>query len=259
LRRGRLFTSADNAGSAKVALVNEALVRARFGAADPLGRHVLLEDDPKPREIVGVVGNLKAGLPSEPAPPQVFVPEAQTPVPMLTVFLRTRQDPALLARAAQRRVLEVDPEVPAYRVRDGEELVSRSLATRRFVTQVMAGFAGLSVALALLGLYGVLAYSVARRTHEFGVRLALGARPAQVVALVARQGLGLVLAGIGAGLLGAAALTKGMSSLLYNVTPRDPAVLAMVAAAVFLPAVLSCWIPARRASMADPAIALRDE
>ncbi|SPE41314.1 conserved membrane hypothetical protein [Candidatus Sulfopaludibacter sp. SbA3] len=258
LRRGRLFTSADNSGSPAVVLINEAFARVGFVDTNPVGRLVMLEGEPKPREIVGVVGNMKPGLPSEPAPPQVYLPEAQHPVPMLALFLRTRQDPELLAKAVQRRVLEVDAGVPAYRVRSAEELVSRSLATKRFVMQVMAGFAGLSVALALIGLYGVLAYSVAQRTQEFGVRLALGAGPAQVVALVARQGLALVLAGVGGGLLGAIALAKAMSSLLYRVSPRDPAVLTMVAAAVFIPAMLSCWIPARRAATVDPAVALRE-
>ncbi len=259
LLRGRLFTSADNAGAPGVVLIDEAFQLAHFGPSNPVGRSLILEDDSKPHEIVGVVGNIKTGMPSEPAPAQVFVPEAQRPVPMLTVFIRARQDPALLVKAVQRRVLDVDPDVPAYRVRSAEELVSRSLATKRFVMQVMAGFAGLSVALALIGLYGVLAYNVAQRTREFGLRVALGARPAQVVALVVQQGLTLVLAGVAGGLLGAIALTKVMSSLLYRVSPRDPAVLSMVAVAVFVPAILSCCIPARRAAMVDPSVALRGE
>ena len=259
LRRGRLFGSGDGSGSSGVALINDAFVRQRFEGEDPVGRSLILPGDSKPREIVGVVGNLTAGLPGEPAPPQVFVPEAQTPVPMLTVFVRTEREPALLTPGVERRVLEVDPDVPAYRIRSGEELVARSLGTRRFITQVMAGFAGLSVALALMGLYGVLAYSVAQRAQEFGVRLALGARPAQVVTLVVRQGLHLVVMGVGTGLVGALALTKAMGSLLYHVSPRDPSVLTLVAAAVFLPAILSCWIPARRAARVDPAIALRGD
>jgi putative ABC transport system permease protein len=259
LRTGRLFTSADSPGSAAVVLINQAFARARFGQTNPLGRRVMLEDETKPREIVGVVGDIKPGLPSETAPPQIFLPEAQSPVPMLTVFVRTRQDPALLTTAVERRVLDVDADVPAYRVRTAEELLSRSLAAKRFVMQLMSSFAGLSVALALIGLYGVLAYSVAQRTREFGVRVALGARPAQVVSLVLQQGLGFVLAGVVSGLLGAIALTKVMGSLLYNVSPRDPAVLSMVAAAVFGAAVLSCWLPARRAAKVDAAVALRWE
>jgi predicted permease len=259
LRRGRVFNSSDSPGSNAVALINEAFARTRFGRKNPVGRRVVLEDDPKPREIVGVVGNIQPGAPSELAPAQVFVPEAQNPVPMLTVFVRTQQDPARLVAAVQRRVLDVDPDVPAYRVRSAEELVSRSLATKRVVMQLMAGFAGLSVALALIGLYGVLAYSVARRTREFGVRVALGAQPVQVVAMVLRQGLGLVLSGVGCGLLAAIALARLLGGLLYRVSPRDPAVLSLVAAAVFAAAIVSWWMPARRAAKVDPAVTLRWE
>ena len=178
---------------------------------------------------------------------------------MLTVFLRTRQDPLLLKTVVQRRVLEVDPDVPSYRERTAEEILSRSIARTGFVMQLTAGFAGLSLALALVGIYGVLAYTVAQRMREFGVRVALGARRSQVAALVMREGLTLALAGVTIGVVAAMGVMRIISSLLYKVTPADPDVLGSIAVVVLLAVAVSCWVPARRASNVDPADALRCE
>jgi putative ABC transport system permease protein len=250
---------ADRRGAPQVAVINDAFAHAAFGSGNPVGQRVLIEDDKTAREIVGVVGDIKPGLPSEAGPPQIFLPEAQNPVPVLTVFLRTRRDPALLKTIVGRRVLEVDPDVPAYRVRTAEEIVSRSIARKRFVMEFAAGFAGLSLALALVGIYGVLAYTVAQRTREFGIRMALGARKSQVAAIVLTEGLKVAAAGVSIGVATAIGVMRIISSLLYKVTPYDATVLATIAAVVIAGVTAGCWIPARRASNVDAAAALRWE
>ena len=258
-KSGRSFTPADRPETQKVAIVNEAFARAAFGQENPVGHELSLEGDKTTREIVGVVGDIKPGSPGEEAPPQLFLAETQNPVPMLTLFIRTQGDPALLSAAAQRQALQVDPDVPAYKVRTAEEIVSRAVASKRFLMQLTAGFAGLSLILALVGMYGVLAYTVAQRTREFGVRVALGARRSQVAALVLREGLTLALVGIAVGVVASIAVMRIVASLLYKVKPQDPKVLITIAAIVFAAATVSCWIPARRAANVDPATALRWE
>jgi putative ABC transport system permease protein len=260
VRAGRLFTSSDNEHSPKVAIVNQAFVSAKFGAGNPLGRRVIVEGDHEPREIVGVIGNVKVEMPTAPAPPQLYLPQAQNPAPILAIFVRSRQkDPLLLSNAVQRRILDVDRDIPAYQFRTADQVLAGTLAGRRFLTGLMSGFAAVAVFLAVIGLYGVLAYTVAHRTREFGVRLALGARGAQVIAVVLRQGLTMVIAGIAAGFLGAFALSRVLSTLLYNVSPHDALVFSVVPLIIFGAGAFSCWLPARRAANVDPAIALRWE
>jgi putative ABC transport system permease protein len=260
VRAGRLFTASDNERSSKVAVVNQAFVVEKFGAANPLGRRVIVEGEHEPREIVGVVANVKVEMPTAAAPPQFYLPQAQNPAPILAIFVRSQQkDPLLLSNAVQRRILDVDRDIPAYQFRTADQVLTGTLAGRRFLTGLMSGFAAVAVLLAVIGLYGVLGYTVAHRTREFGVRLALGARGAQVIAVVLRQGLTMVIAGVAAGFLGAFALSRVLSSLLYNVSPHDALVFSIVPLVIFAVGAFSCWLPARRAANVDPAIALRWE
>jgi ABC-type antimicrobial peptide transport system permease subunit len=218
-----------------------------------------IEDDKRTYEIVGVVDSIKSGGLQDPAPPQLYLPMAQQPVPMLTAVLRTAGDPAALSRTMQQAILDVDPDVPAYRLRTGEQLLGRSLARRRLLMTLISSFAAIALVLELLGLYGVLAYGVAQRTREIGIRMALGAAAGQVLAGIVRQGMIIASLGVVAGLAGALAITRVLKDALYNVSPLDAGVLLVAPAALLLVAVLACVIPALRAARIDPVLALRHE
>jgi ABC-type antimicrobial peptide transport system permease subunit len=183
----------------------------------------------------------------------------QQPVPMLSAVLRTTGDPAALGRTAQQAILGVDPDVPAYRLRTGDQLLGRSLARRRLLVTLISSFAAIALVLALLGLYGVLAYGVAQRTREIGIRMALGAAAGQVLAGVVRQGMIIASLGAVAGLAGALAITRVLKDALYNVSPLDAGVLLVAPLALLVVALLACAIPARRAARIDPVLALRHE
>jgi ABC-type antimicrobial peptide transport system permease subunit len=178
---------------------------------------------------------------------------------MLTAVLRTAGDPAALSRTMQQAILDVDPDVPAYRLRTGEQLLGRSLARRRLLMTLISSFAAIALVLELLGLYGVLAYGVAQRTREIGIRMALGAAAGQVLAGIVRQGMIIASLGVVAGLAGALAITRVLKDALYNVSPLDAGVLLVAPAALLLVAVLACVIPALRAARIDPVLALRHE
>jgi putative ABC transport system permease protein len=259
LRSGRIFSRADTPQTAPVAIVNEAYARQKFAARNPLGMRIGIEDDKQTYEIVGVVDSIKSGGLQDPAPPQLYLPMAQQPVPMLTAVLRTAGDPAALSRTMQQAILDVDPDVPAYRLRTGEQLLGRSLARRRLLMTLISSFAAIALVLELLGLYGVLAYGVAQRTREIGIRMALGAAAGQVLAGIVRQGMIIASLGVVAGLAGALAITRVLKDALYNVSPLDAGVLLVAPAALLLVAVLACVIPALRAARIDPVLALRHE
>jgi len=259
LRAGRVFSRADTAETEPVAIINEAFARQKFAHRNPIGMRIGIEDDKKTYEIVGVVDSVKSGGLQDPAPPQLYLPMAQQPVPVLTAVLRTAGDPAALSRTVQQAILRVDPDVPAYRLRTGDQLLGRSLARRRLLMTLISSFAAIAGVLALLGLYGVLAYGVARRTREIGIRMALGAAAGQVLAGVVRQGMIIASLGVVAGLAGALAITRVLKDALYNVSPLDAGVLLAAPAALLLVALLACAIPARRAARIDPVLALRQE
>jgi len=274
--RGRGITRADVEGAPRVVVINEAFVAKFYPHEDPIGKQVSLIDygDPaktKIQTIVGVVADLKQAGIDQAAGTEVFAPIAQfatifTPaksINALYTLLRTSGDPAELIPAVQRAVAELDPALPLFQVRTMNDVMWEAVARPRFLTFLLTSFAALALLLAAVGIYGVMAHTVAQRTHEIGLRVALGAQPRQVRAMVLRQAGGLVAAGIAVGLGVAIALeqllTKSLHGLFYGAQLSQPVLLVAVAIAVAATALLATWIPARRATRVEPTVALRSE
>jgi predicted lysophospholipase L1 biosynthesis ABC-type transport system permease subunit len=211
-----------------------------------------------PREIVGVVGDAHQFGVDAPAEPEFYLPHAQDPWPWLYAVVRTRGDPVALVRDAERAVWSLDPNVPVTSVRTMEGLLAGSLARRRFQMLALGAFAGVAVLLAVVGVYGVMAYLVARRTREIGIRVALGAGRGGVLRLVVGEGARLAALGVGLGLVASLGASRAVARLLYGVSPTDPLTFAGTAALLGGVALLACWVPARRAARVDPVRALRD-
>ncbi|HEX5706694.1 MAG TPA: ABC transporter permease [Pyrinomonadaceae bacterium] len=262
LKAGRLFDERDDAeGATHVAIISETTARRHFAGQDPVGRKLHLWRDSKvPNEIVGVVGDTKTqGLEGD-FGAQVYVPYAQdTGWSALSLTVRTSVEPTSLAPALRDAVRSLDRELPAYDVKTMDDVVASSVADRRASTLLLSVFAGVAVLVAGLGIYGVISYSVAQRTHEIGIRMALGAQGRDVFSLVVGQGLSLVAVGVVVGVGAALLLTHLMRSMLYGVSATDPWTFAGVAAVLVGVALLACVVPARRATRVDPVIALRYE
>jgi putative ABC transport system permease protein len=257
--RGRGLNDRDHAAAAPVAVVSESFARTFLPGENPLGKNLRLGSDTKLWEIVGVVGDIKAdGLESKPNP-VVYTSFAQNPKPFMAIVVRTRTEPAALAASLARELLRIDPDVPPSRVRSADTLVARSLAARRFGTTLMAAFAITALVLALIGLYAVISNLIAQSTREIGLRVALGASRAGVLASMLRHGLGPSSLGLVLGMLIALIFAPSMRRLLYGVEPLDSVVLLLVPFALAAACVLACVVPARRALRVDPVIALRAE
>jgi putative ABC transport system permease protein len=240
--------------------VNESFVRKHSPDEDPIGR-VILGDwaNPKPTEIVGVVGDIRHnGLTAEPRP-TVFLAQSQVPGYYTYIVVRTAAEPKRMAAAIRREVRQVDPSQPIADVQPMEQYVSTALARPRLYAILLATFASLALLLAAVGLYGLMAYAVSRRTHEIGVRMALGAQKSDLLGLIIKNGMTLTLIGVAIGLAIAFALTRLMTTLLFGVTPTDAITFASVSAFLMLVALIACYIPARRATKVDPLVALRYE
>jgi len=224
---------------------------------------VAFDTPPNWREIVGVVADVHTQGLDQDTPVQVYAAYFQKPIFIqlgtITVLARTSQDPALVGAAMKTAILNIDRSQPVYAVQPMTEVVSQSIAQRRFSLVLLAFFAVAALFLAALGLYGVMAYSVAQRTAEIGIRMALGAQKADVLLLVQRQGLVLVLIGLGIGVAGALALTRLMSTLLFRVQATDPVTFVLVAGVLIAVSLAACLVPARRATQVDPIVALRYE
>jgi len=263
LVRGRLIEAGDRDGAPHVAVVSQTFVREFAGARDPIGQQFTRGGPGSPVvTIVGVVGEVRRDGKEAKLTPQVYLPAAQTdvyPVRLASVAVRADGDPHALVPAIQKAVWSIDPDQPLTGVRTLDEVLAASAAQRRFNMTLLASFAALAVVLALIGVYGVIAYSVAQRTREIGIRVALGATRSDVVALVVRAGLGWSLVGVGVGLAGALGLSRLISGLLFGVTANDPLTFAAIAVAMLGVALGATYIPARRAATVNPIAALRAE
>jgi putative ABC transport system permease protein len=269
LLRGRAFASQDTPITTPVVLIDEVFARQYFGNEDPIGRR-LKQGGPnaESREIVGIVRHVEhtnlEGLSA--ARGEVYYSFSQIPVERLPRFVRrvnllvrTTVEPLSLAQSVRGQIAALDKDQPVFNVRTMEQALSRSVAARRLSTILLSVFAALALVLAAVGIYGVISYSVAQRTREVGIRMALGAQTTDVLKLVVRDGLKLVVIGVAAGLAGAFMLTRLMSTLLFGVTPTDIVTYTTVALTLIAVALLACYIPARRATKVDPLVALRFE
>ncbi|MBO0797889.1 MAG: ABC transporter permease, partial [Blastocatellia bacterium] len=263
LLRGRLFTSADNAESAPVVIINETLARRIWPGEDPIGKRIkegMADNNDKDhpwREVVGVVNDVKMDGVDRTTSLQTYLPYSQMPYEYLGVVVRAQRDPAALAPAVEKAIRTIDKDLPIYSIFTMDQLLGNSLAQRRLMLVLLSSFAGLALLLAAAGIYGVISYVVRQRTHEIGMRMALGAQASDVLELILRQGLKLALIGIALGAAAAFALTRLLESQLFGVRPADATTFGAVALVLLLVALIACWLPARRATKVDPMIALR--
>jgi putative ABC transport system permease protein len=258
LLRGRLFRDGDAAGAPRVAVIDETMARTYWPGMDPLGKrfHRGSSDSKAPNwiTVVGVVGNVRnSGLHVEPRP-QVYLPEAQLTSGTLSLAVRTHGDPRRLAEAVRAAIHAVDADQPVSDVKTMEEMIGRSLAGRRFNLVLLGLFAGLALVLSAVGIYGVMSYSVAQRTREMGLRMALGAQRRAVLALVVREAGALTVGGLAAGLILSLAATRVMASLLFGVGATDPLTLAAVSFGLALVSLAAAYLPGQRATRVDPPV-----
>jgi putative ABC transport system permease protein len=257
LVRGRQFSDADRKDSPHVIIINDALARRYWPTEEPLGQRIRVGFEESAREIIGVVGNIKQTALSGNTRPAMYMPLQQRPVGGMSIVIRTNGDLASLASIARNEIHSVDPTIPVTNIRTMDEIFSASIEQQRFSTLLVGLFGGLAVALAGIGIYGVMGYAVTQRKHELAVRMALGAKTSQVLQLVLKDGLILASLGVAIGVAGAFALTRMMNSLLFDVKPTDTPTFIAVAALLMFVALLASYIPARRATKVDPLVALR--
>ncbi len=261
LMAGRMFTAHDDAAAPPVVIVNETCAKRYWPGENPVGHRIVIErgSAPVPHEIIGVIGDVKSFGLDEETHAELFHPYWQAPSALLGIVLRAGVDPGSLAGAVRETVWSIDRDQPVTYVMPMSDLAAESLAFRRTGMMLCAGFGVLALALAAMGVSGVLSYSVSRRTREIGVRMALGATRGEVAALVMREGLVMIAIGTALGLAAALVLMRTMASVLYGVGPGDPLSYVVAIATLLVVAVLATWLPARRATAVDPLIALRTE
>jgi putative ABC transport system permease protein len=269
--QGRDFNERDTVFAPGVVLVNETFARRYFGNENPLGHYLKMGANqpslsatdnrgiPEWSQIVGVVSDIKSLNPRPEAVPEVYKSYWQWPMQNPTVLVRTTGDPSSLAVAIRREVKAAIPTLPAPVIRTMNSLIDESVAQPRLQTMLLSLFAALAMVLAMVGLYGLLAYNVTQRSREIGIRMALGARQRDVLSLIIFQGMKLVMIGLCLGLIVSFFFTQSLRSLLYDVMPNDPVTLASVSLAVLAVGLVACFLPAKRASKVDPMIALRYE
>ncbi len=257
LKRGRFFTKDDRLDAAGKAIVSDALVKEYLAGQDPIGKRIRgVNNDGY--EIIGVVGDTRMELATEPEP-TMYIPYAEGIDRRATIVVRTSGDPNLMSLPVQKVMREIDTDLPAVTVQTIDDLREGGTQQSRFGLSLVGLFAGLAVVLASIGLYGVLTYSVGQRTNEFGIRMALGADGAAITKLVLWQGMKPAAAGIVVGVLGGLAATSLLRSVLFEVSPNDPAVMVGVALLIGVIAIAASFIPAWRATRIDPVLALRAE
>jgi predicted permease len=274
MRQGRPFSDADTPSSQPVVLVSESLARKYWPGQDPIGKRLKVSSDANDkteawRSVVGVVGNVRSEGQYAPFVPELYVPYTQYPWVLWPhdILVRTAGDPLAIVPAIRREIAALDKDVPISEISSMKEIVAGPVRQGRTLMWLLGGFASLALILSAIGIYGVISYAVSQRTHEIGIRIALGATHGNVSRLVVRQGMVLTSIGLASGLIGAFGLTRFLSSLpfqarwllLFDVHPADPAVFAAVSVLLAVVALLACYIPARRATKVDPMVALRYE
>jgi len=265
LQAGRLFDERESTEASHVVVVNQAFVEEYLRGENPIGKKISIYmhddkfDDDHPSEIVGVCGAVHQSALDSEAKPNVYWPMPELTYSRMTFLVRTSNDPAALVPAIRRQLREIDPELPMASVATMEQLLGDSLARSRFTMSLLGVFAAVALALTAVGIYGVISYSVAQRTHEIGIRMALGAQRGNVLGLVLKQGARLMIAGVGLGVVSALVLTRSMSSLLYGVGATDPATFAAVVFILLAVAFLASYVPARYATRVSPMTALRNQ
>ncbi|HEY6400233.1 MAG TPA: ABC transporter permease, partial [Blastocatellia bacterium] len=257
LVNGRLLAENDGDKAPPVVVVNESLARNYFASEDPLGKRIIY--DGLARSIVGIVGDVKHSALDKETKPEIYFPMAQVTRRTMSLAVRTSGDPLQMVAAVRGQVWALDRDQPIYNIQTMEQLMARAVAPRRFNMLLLSLFALVGLALAAVGLYGVLSYTVTQRTHEIGVRMALGAQRDDVLRLVIGEGMKLAFIGALIGLGGALALTRLLKTLLFDVSATDPLTFIVIAALLIIVALLACWIPARRAASMDPLVSLRVE
>jgi putative ABC transport system permease protein len=258
IRMGRGFDSGDSPDAQKVVIVNEAFARRFWPGDNPVGKGVTIGRMPQPARVVGVSGDARNNGLAQETEAQVFIPFAQLPWTNMNLLVRTAVAPESLTQAVRAQVYAIDPDQPVTKIETVDGLIAKSHAEPRFTLALLGGFAAAALALALVGIYGLLAYSVAERQREMGIRLALGARRTDIVRLVVRQGLVLAGAGVAVGLVAAFLLTRLMGSMLYKVGAHDATTFALAPMVFLAVAALASYLPARRAVRVDPAETLRE-
>jgi putative ABC transport system permease protein len=257
--RGRVFSAQDRPDSPPAIVINQTMARRYWPDVDPVGKQARLLGADAAAVIIGVVGDVKNSSLDEPEIPQIYTAYAQQPDIFASMVVRTSGDAEGFSNAVRGAIWSVDPDQPVWKVRTLDFLLRRSIGGQRFMAQLLGALSALALALSAAGIYGALAYAVSQRTHEIGVRMALGARPADALRLIVGQGMKLALAGVLLGALSAFALTHWMEKLLFKVRATDPLTFVVIPSLLVTVALLACWIPARRASRLDPMVALRNE
>ncbi len=262
LLKGRTFTQADNEQGVTVTVINETLAKRFWPNQDPIGKRLKQgwPENPNPwREVVGVVADVKLNGVDQATPMQAYLPLEQEPARSLALVVRTTGKPLQLGSAAEQAIHSIDRNLPVFSIRSLDQVFGSSIQRQRLLMTLLSGISGLALILAAIGIYGVIAYNVAHRTQEIGVRMALGAQQKDVLRLILKQGLKVTLAGAVLGLIGAFTLTRWLEALLFRIEPTDGITLVAVTLLVVGVALIACWVPARRAMRVDPMTALRYE
>jgi putative ABC transport system permease protein len=266
LVKGRAFSRHDNETAPGVVIINETLAARFFAGEDPIGRRLDMSGDPKDlREIVGVVGDVRNyGLDAD-VKPEAYVPFLQSAPSYLAsvvsapvIVVRSAMEPTALGSAVREQVQALDKDQPVSEIKTMEWYLADSMAQRRFNMFLLGAFAGLALVLAAVGIYGVIAYTVTQRTHEMGIRIALGAKGGDILRLVFSNAMATTLTGIALGLAAAFALTRLLRSLLYQVSPTDPVIFAAIPLLLLTVSIIATYLPARRAMKVNPITALRE-
>jgi putative ABC transport system permease protein len=268
IAKGRAFSEANIAGGARVAIVNSTLVKMYFPNVDPLTQRLVIEQivpataklgDAVEWQIVGVYENVRNGGPQGDGFPEIDVLFAQSPEPGAYMAVRTATQPDSMTQTIAGVIQSVDPDLPMADVKSMDQMLNESMGGDRFGAVLFGTFAGVALILAAFGIYGVMSFAVAQRTHEIGLRMALGAAPSQVLGLILREGMTLGAIGLGIGFIGAWGVGRLMTGLVYGTGSFDLPAFSAVAAVLMLSALLACYVPARRATQVDPMAALRQD